>query len=211
MSENGRETSRRELLRVIGGSMVMTAGGSGVLSPLLAQHVHQMVHEEKSLDTGGNYTPKALTRHEYDTLRALSDLILPADEHSPGALAGGAPEFIDFLCSRSDEMREIYSGGLAWLDNASHERFGAAFLRIEGPRRMALLDLIAYRKNLDDPSLAAGVHFFSWARNMVVDAFYTSPAGVQDLGYIGNTARTEFSVPAEAIAYALNRSPFRPS
>lgn len=211
MSDNSRDTSRRELLRVIGGSMVMTAGGSGVLTPLLAQHVHAIVGEVKSLDPGGNYSPKALTRHEYETLRTLSDMILPADDNSPGALAGGAAEFIDFLSSRSDEMREIYTGGLFWLDNESTRRFGSPFLSLEPSRRAALLDLIAYRKNSADPSLAPGVRFFSWTRNMVLDAFYTSPAGIADLGYQGNTARTEFSVPAEAVNYALNRSPFRAS
>ena len=42
---------------------------------------------------------------------------------------------------------------------------------------------------------------------MVVDAYYTSPVGVKDIGYMGNTASSEFSVPAEALAYALKRSP----
>ena len=43
---------------------------------------------------------------------------------------------------------------------------------------------------------------------MVVDAYYTSPAGVQDVGYMGNKALSSFSVPQEAVDYALRRSPF---
>ena len=38
---------------------------------------------------------------------------------------------------------------------------------------------------------------------MVVDAFYTSPIGVKDVGYMGNKGMTTFEVPAEAIAYAV--------
>ena len=43
---------------------------------------------------------------------------------------------------------------------------------------------------------------------MVVDAYYTSPAGVKDLGYMGNGAMRVFSVPQEAVDYAIKRSPF---
>ena len=43
---------------------------------------------------------------------------------------------------------------------------------------------------------------------MVVDAYYTSPAGVKDIGYMGNTAVSTFSVPKEAVDYAFSRSPF---
>jgi len=56
--------------------------------------------------------------------------------------------------------------------------------------------------------MAPGIHFFAWARNLVLDAYYTSPAGIKDLGYMGNTAVSEFHVPAEALEYALKRSPF---
>jgi hypothetical protein len=42
---------------------------------------------------------------------------------------------------------------------------------------------------------------------MVVDAYYTSPAGIKDIGYMGNTAVAKFEIPQEAIDYAINRSP----
>ena len=69
-----------------------------------------------------------------------------------------------------------------------------------------MLDLIAYRKNESAP-VGPGIRFFDWARRMVVDAFYTSPAGVKDVGYLGNTAVAKFEVPQEALDYALKRSP----
>jgi hypothetical protein len=43
---------------------------------------------------------------------------------------------------------------------------------------------------------------------MVTDAYYTSPIGIKDIGYMGNTAVSEFHVPEEAVQYALKRSPF---
>ena len=65
--------------------------------------------------------------------------------------------------------------------------------------------MIAYRKN-ESPDLGPGIRFFDLARRMIVDAFYTSAAGIAALGYKGNTAVSKFEVPAEAIEYALKRS-----
>ncbi len=179
--------SRRDLLRHIGVSLTL-------------QQVHQAVAQ-------GNF-PKTLNAHEYATLQRLSDLIMPADEHSPGALAAGAAAFIDFLCSASDEMKLIYTGGLAWLDDAMKHRYGNDFLGAAPAQQTAMLDLIAYRENRrQDPSLGPGIDFFTWARKMVADAYYTSPIGIKDLGYLGNTAMSHFSVPQEAIDYAVKRSP----
>ena len=74
--------SRRDLLKTLGSSMILTAGGVGVLPPVLAQHVHSAVMEIKSLDGGVNYQPKYLNKHEFATMRRLSEIIIPADEHS---------------------------------------------------------------------------------------------------------------------------------
>jgi hypothetical protein len=46
--------------------------------------------------------------------------------------------------------------------------------------------------------LGPGIRFFNWARNMVVDAYYTSEVGRKDLGFVGNGAMSSFSVPARA-------------
>ena len=56
--------------------------------------------------------------------------------------------------------------------------------------------------------LAPGVRFFGWLRKMTVDAFYTSPIGIQDVGYQGNQAVSQYEVPESIIQEALRRSPF---
>ncbi len=207
-SQLNPEVSRRDVLRTIGTSVVLTTGGAGVLTPALAQHVHQAVTEEKSLSGGSEYKPKYLTPHEFQMLRRLADLIMPADEHSKGALDAGAPEFIDFLCSRNGDLAHIYTGGLAWLDRDMQRRYSATFLEAKPAQQTALLDVIAFRKN-DSPETGPGIQFFIWARHMVVDAFYTSPVGIKDIGFMGNGAVSSFSVPDEAVQYAMKRSPFK--
>ena len=192
------DPSRRDLIRI-----TLTTVGAGVVSAEAAQHVHQAVTAEKK--TAAPFKPKRFTAVEYKTLQRLADLIIPADEKSPGALAAGAPEFIDFLASQSDELAAIYTGGLAWLDNQMKKRYSASFVAAKPEQQTAILDLIAFRKN-ESPELNPGIVFFTWVRNMTVDAFYTSKVGMDDLGYMGNSAMSEFSVPVEAIRYAVKRS-----
>ena len=197
-----QEFSRRDVLRNIGISLSMAGMGQDLLSAQDAAHVHHMVSEEKAQ---GPYQPKCLNAHEYATLGRLADLIIPSDGHSKGALAAGAPEFIDLLSSANDEMAEIYHAGLAWLDHTMRQRFSASFLDAQPEQQTAMLEVIAYRKN-DTPETAPGVRFFAWARNMVADAFYSSKIGWDDLGFMGNTAVAKFEAPAEAVEYALKRS-----
>lgn len=201
--------TRRELLRHIALSMTLGSAGTYVLSAQDSQHVHVMVAQEK-MAQGGRYQPKALTAHEYATLQKLSDYVIPADERSPGALAANAADYIDFLCSASDEMKRIYTGGIEWLDDAMQHRYdGRSFLSASPEQQTGMLDLIAYRESRrEQPDLAPGIDFFTWARKMIVDAYYTSPIGIKELGYMGNTAMAHFSVPQSAIDYAIKRSPF---
>ena len=200
MSE--RESSRRELLLRVGAALSLAAGAE-FLPAQEAQHVHQAVAQDKA---AGPYKPKVLTAHEFATLRRLSDLIIPADEHSQGALEAGAADFIDFLCAASDEMRDIYTGGLLWLDDAMAKHHdGKTFMEASPTLQTAMLDLIAYRKNAS-PELNPGIQFFAFCRRMVADAYYTTPIGYKDVGFMGNSAMTTFTVPQEAVDYALKRS-----
>ena len=204
MSDQEAEISRRALLRSIGASLALGAGGAGVVSAQDAQHVHHAVAADRAK---GDYQAKAFTTHEYATLRRLAELIVPPDEHSKGALDAGAPEFIDLLCFNNDELSAIFTGGMSWLDEQMKKRYQAAFLDAQPEQQTVMLDLIAYRKNAaEHPELGPGIRFFDWARNLVVDAYYTSKIGMDDIGFMGNGAVAQFSVPDEAVQYALKRS-----
>lgn len=193
------ELSRRDLLRNVAVSSLV--GGIAVAD---AQHVHQAAADE-SQKAGGVYKPQLFNPHEWATLRRLCDAIFPADDHSKGALDAGAPEFIDLLASHNKELADLYTGGLAWMDHASLQRYASTFVEAKPEQQTALLDLIAYRKN-STPETAAGIEFFKWARNMTSDAYYTSKVGIEDIGYMGNKGMAQFQVPAEALEYALKRS-----
>jgi gluconate 2-dehydrogenase gamma chain len=198
--------SRRKVLRRIGASVSLAAAGENVLPAQQAQHVHHAVAAETAAAKGA-YKAKALAAHEYAALERLTDLILPADERSPGALAAGAAAYIDFLCAANDDLKAVYTGGIGWLDAAMKGRCGKNFAEAPPEQQTALLDRIAYRKNAS-PELNPGIEFFAWVRNMTVDAYYTTPIGVKEIGFLGNGAMERFGVPEEAVRYALRRSPF---
>jgi hypothetical protein len=187
--------SRRDVLAKIGAAAMV-----GPVGLEAAQHVHEAAAAAANT-TGGVYKPNGLTQHEFDTLKTLCEIIVP------GASKGGAAEFIDLLSSQNPEMAAIYTGGLLWLDEAMKRRYHMDFLTAKTEQKTEMLDRIAYRKNRT-PELAPGITFFNWARRMTVDAYYTSAAGIKDVGYMGNRAIKEFKVPQEAIDYAIKRSPF---
>ena len=194
------EITRRDVLRRLG--LVLVTVGS--VDRVSAQEVHQMASQAQAA-AGGTYTPIALTAHEYRTLERLTDLIIPVENGAPGALAAGAAAWIDMLAGANDELKTTYTTGLAWLDSAMQARGAADFLTASPSDQTALLDQIAYRRNTT-PELTPGIQFFTWARRMTVDAFYTSEIGIRDIDYRGNTALVSYPAPTVAIAYALKRS-----
>lgn len=195
--------TRRDLVKI---ALTVSAAG-GAIDVASAQHVHQVAAAEKAT-TSGVYKPKLFNEHEYKTLQRLAELIVPADDVSPSALESGACEFIDLLSSNNDELAATYTGGMAWLDREMMRRYKASFVDAKPDQQTAMLDLIAYRKNAAAaPELGPGIHFFRWARMMVVDAFYTSKVGYKDAGFMGNKGMAKFEVPQEAIDYALKHSP----
>jgi hypothetical protein len=191
---------RRTLLRSAAASLL-----TGTLTPAEAQHVHQQAASAKP--AAEPYKPRLFNEHEYKTVAHLADMIIPPEGNVPGGAGAGAPQFIDLLASVNPTLRDIWLGGLAWLDAAMRNQCGKNFVDAAHEEHIKLLDQIAYVRN-DSPYLGPGIRFFDWARRMVVDAWTTSPAGAAALGYLGNKGMQEFQVPAEALAWALKRSPF---
>jgi len=193
------EITRRDVLRRLGATLMAT----GVLDRVSAQEVHHLALAQAG--SGGAYTPKALSDHEYSTLVRLTDLVIPIDNGKPGAVAAGAAAWIDMLATENSQLKEIYTKGLAWLDAEMKRRGAADFVSAPPDQQTALLDVIAYRRN-SSPELDPGIQFFTWVRRMTVDAFYTSEIGIADIDYRGNRPQATYPEPTEAIAYALKRS-----
>ena len=73
------------------------------------------------------------------------------------------------------------------------------------PEQIELLDdLVEVERGRGPTDLRAGVGFFAWARRLTVDAYYTSPVGIADVGFRGNQVLTAYSTPPDAIAFVNN-------
>jgi hypothetical protein len=131
------------------------------------------------------------TPTEMETVRLLSDPIIPRDEHSGSATDAAVPEFLDFVMTEWPEHQTPIRGGLAWLDRESMRRTGKPFRENPEPRHRELLDDIAYPARAR-PEMAQGVEFFNRFRDLVLSGFYSSKEGVKDLGYLGNTFAAEW-------------------
>jgi hypothetical protein len=191
------EISRRDVLR----RLALILAATGTLDRVSAQEVHHLAAQAPSSD---GYTPRSFTEQEFRTLERLTDLIIPVENGSPGALAAGCAPWIDTISSENEELKMIYKDGFAWLDATMKSRTGEDFVSAPPSDQTALLDIIAYRRNLTT-EVAPGVEFFSWVRRMTVDAFYTSEIGIRDVGYRGNSPMASYPAPTEAIEYALKR------
>jgi hypothetical protein len=135
--------------------------------------------------------PKTMTDGQLQTASALADMILPADERSPAASEVGVPDFIDEWVSApySDQRRdrETILAGLERLERESRSRFGASFAAARESEKAELLDSLAWPV-ASGTDLAESVEFFRRFRFLTVGAFYSSPEGMRDAGYVGNVA-----------------------
>ena len=146
--------------------------------------------------------PLTLTEGERVALAALCDTIIPADEHSPAASAIGAHDFIDeWVSAPYSQMQDDGTrirDGLAWLDGEAGRRFQAPFADLAEAQKAAICDDIRHPPEAA-PEFAAGAQFFDKVRMLTAMAFYTTPAGMADVGYVGNTPLNEWLPPPAAV------------
>lgn len=138
------------------------------------------------------------TDHEMATMTVLADIIIPKDEVSGSASEAKVPDFIEFIVKDMPGHQVPMKGGLRWLDMQCLKRYEKTFKDCSGQQQMELVDMIAYPKKAD-PGMSQGVKFFSLMRDLTATGFYTSPIGVKDLGYEGNTANQWNGVPPEIL------------
>jgi hypothetical protein len=132
------------------------------------------------------------------TTAALCDLVIPGDGGSPAASAVGVVDFIDEWISapypqqRAD--RALILPGLTWIDAESQGRFGKAFAALGPAQKEAIANDICSAAKAA-PQSATAARFFAKFRDLTAGGFYTTPAGMKDIGYTGNVSLTKFDGP----------------
>jgi len=178
MEERTNGMTRRELLKAAGAAAaaVPLAGGD-VLAAVAA-----------TAATTHFFTPAQLAMVD-----ELSEIIIPADDHSGGARAAKVAAYIDYRLAESfdDEPRVKWTEGLARIDALSREKKGAAFMQLSADDRVAIVTAMAAEEH--SPTTVEG-KFFGELKDRTSDAYYSSKIGLHDdLEYKGNVLQEEYS------------------
>lgn len=137
------------------------------------------------------YAPEFFSASQLDLVDALSELILPSDDHSPGAQAAKVARYIDVMVADgSSELQASWKSGLESVSELAKQRFERDFMNCDASQRDAI---VAEMANNEDAPRNTAERFFTRLKQMTIDGYYTSEIGIhQDLGYQGNTAVDEF-------------------
>jgi len=146
---------------------------------------------------------------ELGKIKRLANLILPPNEEKLGNLdfpptLGGTieeakvPEFIEFMAKDFPSIQTQMRGGLMWLDNHTNKTYGNDFINCSEDQQLQVLDQIAY-PDPDASEQKQEVKFFSLVRNLVMTGYFTSEAGIKELGYQGNQPNVWDGVPEDVL------------
>lgn len=172
---------RREMMKLAAGA---------IIAPALSQTRPKNGRRPAKAQTEAHlfFTPD-----EFVTVDELSELIIPTDEHSPGARAAKVAEYIDRRLAESfeDEPKTQWREGLKLVDQISVEMNGRPFMRASQDQRVAVLTRMA--RNESSPERPEE-KFFVELKSRVAHAYYTSKVGIHgELEYKGNTYLREFA------------------
>jgi hypothetical protein len=195
MADEKDQLTRREAIKSIG-------AGVGVIAtlPVLGREARaqEIAAHEHSHNTGQATAPakaqplKFFTEEENRTVIEMSERIIPADEHSPGAKAAGVGEYIDLVVSESpDTTKQTWREGLAAVNKMSRDKFKKIFADSTADQQIELLKEIS--RNERSPQTVEE-KFFRTIKYATVDGYYTSEIGIhKELHYKGNTYLKEFT------------------
>lgn len=136
--------------------------------------------------------PLTLTAAQLSLVALLSDIIVPQEGQSPSASAVQVPSVIDEWVSApypsQQRDRLTILSALAWLDDEAALRFSKPFTALATTQQLAIIDDIAYDNEQTPPQFQRIAKAFGRLRNLVLAAYFCTPEGIKDIGYLGNVA-----------------------
>jgi glucoside 3-dehydrogenase (cytochrome c) hitch-hiker subunit len=170
--------------------MIKLAAGAIVAVPIIAQSEARAA----AVSASAPQAKPALffTREEFALVDELTELIIPADDHSPGARAAEVAAYIDKRLAESfeEEPKRLWREGLGHIESLSKEMFSRAFLEASPAQRIELLTRIS--KNEMNPKTPEEI-FFRELKTRTARAYYTSKIGIHtEMEYKGNVSLKEF-------------------
>ena len=195
MTDDKDQVTRRDAIKTIGVGVGVIASlpvlGNSVGAQELASHDHSN-HAAQATAPAKAQPLRFFTEEENKTVIEMSERIIPADEHSPGAKAAAVNEYLDLVVSESPEAtRQVWREGLAAINKMSRDKFAKPFADASADQQIELLKEIS--KNERSPQTVEE-KFFRTIKYATVDGYYTSKIGINDeLHYKGNSYLKEFT------------------
>src|SRR2546426_6350768 len=158
------ELSRREMIAATAAALatpLVSVGAAGAAGAAAAQ---------------SELAPGLLRAWEFARLDEFTELIIPADEHSPGARAAAVAGYIDGRLAESLEpdWQARWRSGLQAVDALSHELNGKPLLDATPDQRVAVLTRMAAGES--DPKTTPE-RFFPELKRWTARKYYTSKIG----------------------------------
>jgi hypothetical protein len=136
--------------------------------------------------------PLFFSKPDFALLDTLTEIIIPADDHSPGAHAAGVAAYIDSFVAASIDPDEktSWTKGLALVNSLSQQMNRASFSEANPEQQIAALKSMA--TNEKDPTTDAE-KFWGQLKQTTAFAYYTSSIGIhQEINYKGNVILEQF-------------------
>lgn len=131
--------------------------------------------------------PTTFSATELAAVALLADILVPREGKVPSASELHVPDVVDEWVSAPYAMQQqdrlAILSLLRWLDDEAELRFGKAFGELDEKRHLEIIDDIAWYDAAEEFQPAAAA--FERLRAIVLAAFYCSPEGHADVGYLG--------------------------
>ena len=138
-------------------------------------------------------SPRTLNSHQYATVTAMAEMILPKTE-TPGATDVGVCDFVDLILTEwyDEAERTRFLSGLADVDARSQRLFAEDFVACSPIRQADILTALGEKMDEDADRVhdqvrqSAGSaprpekNFYSMLRRLTLTAYYTSEAGATE-------------------------------
>jgi hypothetical protein len=186
-------TTRRRILQALAGG----AGASLALPGLAAgadvhRHVAEQVRLEDAADraAAAEALPAYLSPAQKQTLDSLAEAIVP------GSAAAGVADFLDrLLAVDSPASQRQFLGALGEVESEAVERYGRAWKELDAAQRNEVLTVLSTGPSgsarrysipaVDAPGVLTARDRFDQLKARVALAYFTSEAGLRELGYTG--------------------------
>lgn len=156
------------------------AGAGAVALPAAAQDhaAHQAAQAKKAATAPAAWKPRLFDAHQAETVATLAELIIPRTD-TPGARDTKVHEYIDLILAEGpQERRARFLLGLNWIDGLAIRQHQSPFVRLTAGQQTAILQSLDGSAAAD---LVSGAEFFRQMKQLTVQGYYTSKAGIAEL------------------------------